>query len=166
MAGAGGDNRQAEMTRLGLMGLVPFLFGAAAVWIAPLFPEGDIFALTMHSMVLAYGGIIAAYMAGVGAGGLLVGGRAENEPLLPGMIIALVAWVAVWGNLPFTLVIPGAWRHGLVLVALIYLLLRDLRAVEAGNLPSWYGALRIRLTFWAGLSITAVILRLILWSNY
>jgi len=159
-------SRKAELTRLGLAGLVPFIAAALFVWIGPLLPEGDRFARTMHSMVLSYGSVIVAYLAGVGAGGLLNQERQKNEPLLPGMITVLVAWIAVWGNLPFRLNIPGAWCHGLILLALIYLLLRDLRAVEAGILPSWYGSLRIRLTFWAGLSITAVILKLVQWGYY
>lgn len=157
--------REQEMTRLGLLGLTPFLFGALMVWVAPILAPQTSFALTMHSMVLAYGGAIAAYMAGVGAGGLL-GERTNNEPLLPGMIVALIAWLAIWTNLPFSLDIPAAWRHAMILFILIYLLLRDLRAVADGNLPTWYAPLRMRLTFWAGLSISAIIVRLILWGYY
>lgn len=160
------DPRQAEMTRLGLYGLIPFAFGAIAVWITPLLPDGAGFARTMHSMVLAYSGIITVYLAGVGAGGLVAGPRGVNDALLPNMVVTLIAFLAVWTNLPFHLDIPLAWRHAILFLALIYLLLRDLRAVEAGNLPQWYGPLRIRLTFWASLSILAIISKLILTGNY
>jgi len=160
------DPREEEMTRLGYYGLTPFAFGAIAMWLAPILPFGKSFALTMHSMVLAYGGVIAAYLAGVGAGGLLSGPRTVDDSFLLNMIAALVAFLAVWTNLPFTLDIAAAWRHAMVFLVLIYLLLRDLRAVDAGNLPQWYGALRTRLTFWAGVSILAVISKLILWNYY
>ncbi|MEL7489030.1 MAG: hypothetical protein AAGJ87_17685, partial [Pseudomonadota bacterium] len=84
------------------------------------------------------------------------------EPLLPGMIATLVAWLAAWTIMPFHIHLGAAWRHLIILLVLIYLLLRDLRAVEAGALPSWYGPLRMRLTFWAGLAILAIAARLIL----
>ena len=160
------DPNEEQMTRLGYYGLIPFVFGAVAIWVAPLFPGGTGFGLQMHSMVLAYGGIIAAYLAGVGAGGLLSGPRSVDDNLLPNMIATLVAFLSVWTNLPFTLDIGAAWRHAMVFLVLIYLLLRDLRAVEAGNLPQWYGALRTRLTFWAGISLLAVISRLIFMKQY
>ena len=117
-------------------------------------------------MVLAYGGVIAAYLADVGAGGLLSGSRGLNDALLPNMVVALVAFLAVWPNFPLNLDIAAAWRHAMVLFVLIYLLLRDLRAIAAGNLPQWYGPLRKRLTFWAGISILAIISKLIFLGYY
>ena len=160
------DPNEEQMTRLGYYGLIPFVFGAVAMWLVPLIAPQSRFPLIMGSMVLAYGGIITAYLAGVGAGGLLSGPRTVDDNFLPNMIAALVAFLAVWTNVPSGLEIPAAWRHVMVFIALIYLLLRDLRAVEAGNLPQWYGALRMRLTFWAGISILAVVSRLILSNHY
>ena len=157
--------KQEELTRLGFLGLIPFGTAAILIWFVPLVAPKSTFPLMLHSMALAYGGVIASYMAGIGAGGLLAGPPKTDEAFLPGMIAALVAWLAIWTNMPFGIVIPGAWRHAMVLLVLIYLLLRDLRAVEAGNLPSWYGALRMRLTFWASVSILAIMSRLILWGH-
>ena len=161
MANRNARDRRAEMTELGLAGLAPFWLAAVALWTAPFITSMN-FALTMHSMALVYGAVIASYLAGIGAGGLIAGARPSNEPLLPGMVATLLAWIAAWTIWPFDLHLGAAWRHLLILFVLIYLLFRDLRAVAAGALPSWYGSLRVRLTFWAGLAILAIASRLIL----
>ncbi|MEM9706196.1 MAG: DUF3429 domain-containing protein [Pseudomonadota bacterium] len=159
-------SRQQELTELGLAGLAPFWVAAIGVWVVPVLTNSTSFALTLHSMALAYGAIIASYMAGMGAGGLVAGARQSGEPLLPGMVATLVAWLAAWTNLPFTLSLAASWRHALILMVLGYLLLRDLRAVATGVAPTWYGPLRMRLTFWASLAIILIISRLMLWGYY
>lgn len=158
------DTHKTTLTRLGLLGLIPFLFGVLAVWISPLLLPTRHFALEVHNLTLAYGGIIAAYMAGMGAGGLIAGPGDEDSRLLPGMLGALTAWIAVSPSLPFGLYIDASWRYFMVLIVLLFLLWRDLRAVQMGGLPAWYAPLRIRLTFWASLSIIAIMSRLILWG--
>lgn len=154
-------SQQEEMTQLGILGLSPFVFGAAAMWIAP-FVIPQWVALNIHTLVLAYGGIIAAYMAGVGAGAGLNVVRAE--PLLAGMIAALAAWFAIWPGGFLTFSVPAAWRYLILIAVFVWLLLRDLRA--AGSFPSWYGPLRIRLTFWTCISLVLIMARLISWYNY
>ncbi|MEL6213931.1 MAG: DUF3429 domain-containing protein, partial [Pseudomonadota bacterium] len=157
---------RSEITFLGTLGLVPFVVGAIVVWAATPVTGTQQPSLVAQSMVLTYGGVIAAYMAGMGAGGLLFGPQTSREPMILGMVATLTAWLAVWTNLPFGIEIPLAWRHGLVLLVLVYILLRDLRAIEFGNMPSWYGGLRIFLTSVAGVSIFAVMIWLIANSQY
>lgn len=156
-------HQQDDLTRLGFLGLAPFVFGAAFVWAGPLFLPQWI-ALNIHTLVLAYGGIIAAYMAGMGAGAGLK--SQAPQPLLPGMIAALVAWFAIWpaGFLYFS--VPAVWRYLILIVVFVWLLLRDLRAVAAGDFPSWYGALRTRLTFWTSISLVLIMARLISWRHF
>lgn len=153
--------RRTEITVLGILGLIPFVLGAIVVWGAVSATGGQRAALVAQSMVLTYGGIISAYMAGAGAGGLLFGPQTSREPLLPAMVATLIAWIAISLNLPFDISIPLAWRHGLVLFVLTYLLLRDLRAIEAKNIPSWYGGLRIFLTSVAGFCVFVIMVWLI-----
>lgn len=152
---------QEEMTRLGLFGLAPFVFGAAVMWTSPLIvPQWA--ALNIHTLVLSYGGIIAAYLAGVGAGA----GLKSHAPasLLGSMLATLAAWFAIWpgGFLYFS--VPSVQRYLILIAVFVWILLRDLRT--AGDFPSWYGALRTRLTFWACISLVLIMARLLSWHNY
>ena len=153
------------MRRLGLLGLLPFVIPAIGVWMAP-WALPMRFALELHQMALVYAGIIAAYLAGVGAGGLLLSRERTAEGVLPGMIAALVAWLAIWQGGPLVYVFGAAWRYAILVGVFVYLYARDRRAAAAGALPGWYGALRARLTFWATLSLVAIMSRLILWGYY
>lgn len=154
------DRRQDEMTRLGLLGLLPLWIPALLIWAAPLVVPLSLASLLVE-IAFAYAAVIAGYLAGVGAGGLI--GRREDrgEPLAFGMAAALVAWFAIWPTGPFA----PAWRAVLIILVLSYLLLRDLRAAAAGDFPAWYGPLRIRLTFWAALALLLIMSRLLLWDR-
>lgn len=147
-----------ELTTLGLLGLIPFVFGAAAVWLSPLLIPQWV-ALNIHTIVLTYSGIIAAYMAGMGAGAALNGAPPASP--LPGMIAALAACFAILHGGILTFSASATQRYLIMIAVYVYLLLRDLRA--AGDFPSWYGALRTRLTFWACVSLTIIMARLVSW---
>lgn len=152
-----------EVTRLGLWGLAPFAVAAVAVWLSPIIIPQWI-ALNLHSLALAYGGVIAAWLAGAGAGAALRGGGAG--PYLPGMIAALVAWFVIWPSGFLTLSVPAVWRYLILIVLFSWLLMRDLAAVAAGQYPEWYGRLRTRLTFWACVFMIIIMSRLITWAYY
>jgi hypothetical protein len=154
------DQRQDEMTRLGLMGLAPLWAPAVLIWAAPLVVPMSAAALLVE-IALAYAAVIAGYLAGVGAGAMLARPDSPREPFVFGMAAALIAWFAI---LPIGPLAP-AMRAFLIILVLIYLLLRDLRAVSGCDLPGWYGALRVRLTFWASLAILLIMSRLILWDR-
>lgn len=154
-------SKQEEMTRLGLFGLAPFVFGAAVMWTSPLIvPQWA--ALNIHTLVLSYGGIVAAYLAGAGAGAALK--SHAPAPMLPGAVAALAAWFAIWpgGFLYFS--VPAVQRYLILIAVFVWLMLRDLRATS--DLPSWYGALRLRLTFWTCISLILIMARLLSWHNY
>jgi len=157
--------QKAEMTRLGLYGLAPFAIAAAALWMSPWLAPQYI-ALDFHQLALVYGGVIVAYLAGAGAGAALSPEQKARESFIPGQLITLVAFVAILPNGVFFLSIGAAWRHFVILILLGYLLLRDLNAVSAKLLPNWYGALRMRLTFWASIFILLIFSRLLLWGYY
>lgn len=154
-----------EMTRLGFYGLAPFVFGAAAMWLSPfIIPQWA--ALNIHTIVLAYAGIIAAFLAGTGVGASLKGGHDTAESFLPRMIAALVAWFAVWPGGFLTFSVPAVWRYAIVIAVFVWLLMSDLATTARGGYPAWYGTLRIRLTLWACVSLVLVMSRLILWRHY
>lgn len=153
--------QQEEMTRLGLLGLAPFAFGAAAMWTSPLIvPQWA--ALNIHTLVLSYGGIIAAYLAGAGAGA----GLRSHAPasVLPGMIATLAAWFAIWPAGFLTISVPSVQRYLILITVFVWILMRDLRA--ASDFPSWYGALRARLTLWACISLILIMARLLSWGHF
>jgi Protein of unknown function (DUF3429) len=158
-------SQQEEMTRLGLWGLLPFIAGAVALWLSPLILPQYI-ALDFHQFALIYGGVTVAHLAGAGAGAILTPKVKTRSSYLPGQLITLAAFIAILPSGVFFFSIGAAWRHAIILLLLIYLLMRDTNAVNAGLLPHWYGTLRMRLTFWAGLSILLVISRLLLWGFY
>jgi len=156
---------QEEMTRLGFFGAAPFVFGAAAMWMAPfIIPQWA--ALNIHTIVLAYAGVIAAFLAGTGAGASLKGGHDAYEPFLPRMIAVLIAWFAIWPGGFLTFSVPAVWRYVIIIAVFAWLLMRDLATTAKGGFPAWYGALRTRLTFWACASLILIMSRLIIWRYY
>ena len=157
--------RREEMTRLGFYGLAPFVLAAVALWLSPwLLPQH--IALDFHQLALVYGAVIIAYLAGAGAGEKLAQTEDRGASFLRGQLITLGGFLAALPNGVFFMSLGAVWRHAIILGLLVYLLMRDMNAVDAGRLPRWYGALRLRLTFWAGLAIMLVASRLLLWGFY
>jgi len=153
------------MTRLGFYGLAPFILAAIALWLSPWLVPQHI-ALDFHQFALLYGAVIVAYLAGAGAGAKLAQKQDRGARFLRGQLVALAGFAAALPNGIFFMSLGAVWRHGIILGLLVYLLMRDLNAVEAGRLPRWYGNLRFRLTFWAGLAIILLASRLVLWGHY
>lgn len=153
--------QQDEMTRLGLFGLTPFFFAAIVMWLSPLIIPSWA-ALNIHTLALSYAGIIAAYVAGVGAG---VGFKSHAPAsIIPSVIATLAAWVAIWPGGFLTFSIPAVQRYLILIAVYIWILLRDLRTVD--DFPSWYRSLRTRLTFWACISLVLIMARLLTWRQY
>lgn len=141
------DRKQEEMTRLSLFGLAPLAVGAAVVWL----PFPGSFAFDLGWIALIFAGVSAGYRAGIGAGAALAG--KSNEPFLPGLVAAAVAWFAIWPIGAFYIHVHDIFRYFLLIGVFAYLWMRDLRAVAAGQFPGWYGTLRTRVTFWTCLAL-------------
>jgi len=120
---------------LGLSGLLPFALGALMVW-CPVEAMSD-----LGSRLLgAYAAVILSFLGGVRWGRLL-GDEARLERWLPlGMSVlpSLVAWAA--------LLLPPAAMFATLAVGLVLQYLVDRDAVESGELPPWYGSLRLTLS--------------------
>lgn len=148
------------MTQLGLLGLAPLAAGAAGAWLTPwIVPAGFFYNLT--EAVLIYAAAVISYAVGVSAGGALSRNGFSLAQARSGMIAVLAAWISAWPPGFLFVYLPDVARIGIVILVFVYLLARDRRAVAAGELPQWYGALRFRLTFWASMMLAAIIARLI-----
>ncbi len=149
---------QRDLTQLGLYAVAPFVFGAAVMWLAPVVIPQWV-ALNVHTLVLAYGGIIAAFFAGVGGASALRSGSSAQAT--PYMAAALIAWFAIWpaGFLYFSL--PAAWRYLILILVFAWLAMRASAPSSSG-----YGAIRVRMTFWICVSLALIMIRLIAWRNF
>ena len=153
--------RREEMTRLGYFGLIPFIAAALVLWASPWIVPQHI-AIDFHHFALIYAAVIIAYLSGANAGAKLAQHEDKAPPFLTGQLVALAGFVAALPNGVFFMSLGAFWRYVVILVLLGYLLMRDLDATRAGRAPRWYGDLRMRLTFWAGLAIVLIASRLLL----
>lgn len=126
---------------LGVAGLLPFAIGALALWMPALVHGSG------QGLLISYGAIILAFLGGV-RWGTTIGpydGRRQAFDFTASVLGSLVGLAALF--LPvipaLTLLIAGFLVHALW----------DVRSVEAGRLPSWYGKLRMMLTAGAELSL-------------
>ena len=148
-----------------MYGLLPFVVSAVALWLSP-FIIPQYVALDFHQVSLIYGGIIASYLSGLGAGAMMSPDKTRQRSFLPSILITLVAFFIILPNGTFFLSIGAAWRQVIILMLLVYLYLRDVNGVALGHLPRWYGDLRARLTLWASISIMLIAGRLAIWGFY
>ncbi len=153
-----------QMTTYGFYGLIPFVAAAVALWLSPWALPQSI-ALDLHRIALVYGAAIVAYLSGVGSGAHL-SQKARAPSHLANILVVLAAFFAILPSGAFSIVIGAAWRHLIILLALLFLALRDVNAAADGRLPVWYGRLRSRLTFWASLSLALIIARLTMLGYY
>ncbi|MEZ5920205.1 MAG: DUF3429 family protein [Parvularculaceae bacterium] len=148
---------QEKVTRLALYGVAPFVFTAAVMWLAPfLVPQWV--ALNLHSLILAYAGILAAFIAGVGMN--------ASGQFAASIIAALLCWFAIWPSGFLTFSISPVWRYFLLIGVFLWLMARDLGAAAQNNYPRWYGPLRIRITVWICVALVIIASRLITWGYY
>lgn len=151
------DARENELTQLGLIGLIPFVVAAFSVWLSPLLVPSRL-AMDLREAAFIYAAVIVAHLAAFdGPRPAREGGL--QRALLPGVIVLVVAVVAALPSGTFGLPFGVVARAILLIGAFLYLLMRDLRDVEAGVYAPWYRALRNRLTFWASISLAMIAAR-------
>ena len=120
---------------LGLGGLLPFAFGAAMVW-CPVDAMNEL----GTRLLGAYGAVILSFLGGVRWGRLL-GDEARLVRWLPlglSVVPSLIAWAA--------LLLPPEAMFATLATGLVLQYLVDRDAAERGELPPWYGSLRLVLT--------------------
>ncbi len=133
---------------LGFAGLVPFILCGLGVWLVP--PPASGF---LHTVLIAYGMVIAAFMAGAqwgfGSAPSLDDGQ-RWRILGMSVVPALVVWIGAFSPFP--------WPHAFLLVAFAMVLRFDLKLVREGLAPPWYPQLRFPLTAAVGVSIGSALL--------
>lgn len=125
--------------RLGYAGLLPFMLGAALIWIV-VDPDQHAFVSLGLS---AYAGLIIAFLGGIPWGLAFVSGTSSREPLVWGISAMLLGWLGVL-MAPYA----GLALHGGVLIACYVF---DRRIYPRLGAADWL-TLRFRLTAVAALS--------------
>lgn len=136
---------------LGLLGLLPFVFGGIGVWLTIL---GDLrFALPL--IVIAYAAIIASFLGGVRWGAAMQNAAHDKQAeKLPRYLVMAISpsLVALVG---FMLPLPQAFI--LFVTLFVAQAVLDLMAVESDDLAAWYAPLRIVLTLIACLAMVSLL---------
>jgi hypothetical protein len=139
----GADERVSIMRGIGYAGLVPFVL--LALWLYGIGVDHPWRAGTI-SLLLGYGAVILSFLGGV-RWGLVLAGRSTMavRDLWIAALVPLVGWLAVFVPLPYAFALSavafaahGAW---------------DSFAVHSGDVPEWYGKLRMQLTLAVVLSM-------------
>lgn len=126
--------------RLGYAGLIPFVLGAALVWLLPPYSDEHVFAL---DGLARYAALIVSFLGGIHWG---LGFRAavpSAGPFVWGVAPSVLAWIAVLMPAYAGLVLLG----GLLIVCYVV----DRKAYRAHEVAGWL-TLRFRLTAVASLS--------------
>ena len=116
---------------LGGAGLLPFIAGAAAVWLVG--PQNSL----PTAALLAYAALIASFLGGIHWGMAMRDSPADAAQLLWGVSPSLLGWLAV--------LLPPRWGLLLAPAALIACYAVDRRIYRRLGLASWLG-LRAALT--------------------
>lgn len=118
---------------LGLAGVLPFMMGAAAMYIAP---ESAL----LRSLTLGYGVAILSFMGGCrwGFAAAGMGGRSAFRDYALSVLPCLYAWIVVE--------LPGSVPFFALAFGFVALLMADLRLAVEGRTPPWWPALRRPLT--------------------
>jgi hypothetical protein len=124
-------------TRLGHAGLLPFVAGAALVWLV----HDELRPWVEHALAI-YGAVIVSFLGGIHWGVALGQPRPELRLLAWGVTPSLLAWVAA--------LMPPSAGLALLGAALVACYLVDRRLYPAHGLRAWL-TLRFRLTVVASL---------------
>jgi Protein of unknown function (DUF3429) len=124
-------------------GLIPFAAG--------LFGQIGLPAvLPWQAWTIAYGAVIAAFIAGIHWAVFLF--RSEHSPvnlLLTSNVLALAAWAAL-------LLPSGPWPFRCLLLVFVALVLIDRRLHKAGVIPDWFYKLRLQASTAVSLCLLAM----------
>ena len=137
---------------LGLAGLLPFAVAALSTWLrVPGMPAGLGFEVGR-----TYGAIILSFLGGIRWGTALGPYAAKRQSLeFATSVLASLAGFAA-------LLLPPVLGFSLLIAGFLMQALWDVLSVEAGNLPPWFGKLRMILTAGAVVALLALLLRLLI----
>lgn len=143
---------------LSYAGLIPFVFGAAALVLSEagaLSTLGD--PRYFATVLIGYGAVILAFLGGVRWGAALIHDAAQSAPrnvaaasaLTRELVIATLPSLVGWG----ALLLPIPAGLALLAISLAAICVADRIAARDGRLPAWYGRMRLWLTAGAVMSL-------------
>jgi len=119
---------------LGGLGLLPFLAGAAALWLLGA-PQRE----TALFVLIAYAAVILSFMGAIHWGLAMAGPHGYRaRSMAMSVVPALVAWAALSLPAAAALMVMGAGFIGVFVM--------DMQAIARGLAPIWYRRLRLPLT--------------------
>jgi hypothetical protein len=128
---------------LTLAGILPFAAGLIGqIWMPTDLP--------WQVWTIAYGAVIAAFIAGIHWAVFLF--KSEQCPvnlLLTSNVLALLAWMAL-------LLPPGPWPLRLLLLVFVALVVLDSRLYRSGLIPDWFYTLRLQASTAVSLCLLAM----------
>jgi hypothetical protein len=132
---------------LGLLGAVPFLIGAAGLWMP------QINQLPILGATLLYGAVILSFLGGIRWGTAIGPYGATRQALeFSGSVLpAIAAWLA--------LLMPPPAGLSLLIIGFLMQALWDVITVEEGRLPLWFGKLRMILTSIVVISLMTILIK-------
>lgn len=143
-----GNNKIAFAALLpGVVGIVPFATGAAAV----LWPNHLITGHQVQWVCIAYGGLMLSFFSGV-HWGVIIGPASVSRPVFAILFSAVPTLIAL---VAFLVVLPVALA--LLIASYLVLALCDVLAIEQRLLPEWLGLPRMIFTTGAVLSLLTML---------
>ena len=136
----------ASAAALGFSGLIPFLVPAIGLWVV-----GSSYQFELATALVAYGAVILSFL-----GGIRWGEAITRNSLLPGwaaLILSVIPSLIGWLALLLHFMVNQTLALILLAVGFIVQYLLDRRATDKGELPPWFGRLRLYLSCGAVLSL-------------
>ena len=145
----------ASAAALGFSGLIPFLVPAIGLWLV-----GSNYQFELVTALVAYGAVILSFLGGVRWGVAIT--RNSQLPGWAALILSVIPSLIGWLALLLHFMLSQSLALILLAVGFIAQYLLDRRATVTGDLPAWFGRLRLYLSCGAILSILVGTIRLAL----
>ena len=142
---------QVLVTQLGYAGLIPFVFLAGILWLAP-----EINPQKVHQALLSYAAIILSFMGAV-HWGLAIAQKHSSINSLQ-LVVSVMPTLIAW----FSSMTTPLWNYSILIATFALLCLIDGYFVHKQQAPDWYPRLRIPLTVVVVISLAVAELSLIL----
>jgi len=136
----------ASAAALGFSGLIPFLIPATGLWVV-----GSSYQFELAAALVSYGAVILSFLGGIRWGEAIT--RNSLQPGWTALILSVIPSLIGWLALLLHFMVNQTLALVLLAVGFIFQYLLDRRATGKGDLPPWFGRLRLYLSCGAVLSL-------------